>query len=157
MALIEPSRVNKVILAGIPVYSPDRLPDLYAKYAKPDVLEKDGSHLKSKWGFATQTMDAGISLEKAQSHFSDYMQSIPYSSQAYYGVFSYPGYEQLPRLSQPSLFVAINGSLKQETMDAQKLTPQSELIYLDDIKTGLFDIAFDQMADISRNFFDAKN
>jgi len=152
MALTNPKRVNKTILAGIPAYAPERLPDLYAKYAKPDVLEKDGSHLTSKWKFATQTLDAGLSLEGAQSHFSDYMQSMPSSTQAYYSVFSYPGYDRLPQMTRPSLFVAINGSLKQETIDAQKLTPNSDIVYLDTITTGLFDVASAQMAQITREY-----
>lgn len=154
MAINDPNRINKLILAGIPVYPSERLPALYAKYAKPDELKKDGSHLTSKWGFATQTMSAGMSLEAAQNHYSDYMQSMPESSQAYYSVFSYPGYERLPLISRPALFVSINGSLKDETKDAQKITPGSELIYLDHVTTGLFDVTYPEMAEITRNYLD---
>jgi len=154
MSLAAPERINKMILPGIPVYPSERLPGLFKKYAKPEVLDKDGSHLMTKWSFATQTMDVGLPLEGVQSHFGDYMQSMPYSTQAYTGVFSYPGYDRLPEISTPSLYVAINGSLKQETVDAQKITPGSSLKYLDHITTGLFDIASDQMADISREYFD---
>jgi len=154
MSINAPDRINKMILAGIPVYPSERLPELYEKYAKPDVLKKDGSHLTPKWDFATQTMKVGMSLEAAQSHYSDYMQAIPESSQAYYSVFSYPGYERLPLITRPSLFVSINGSLNQETKDAQKITPSSELIYMEHITTGLFDIAYTEMADISRDYLD---
>jgi len=95
-----------------------------------------------------------MSLEAAQSHYSDYMQAMPKSTQAYYSVFSYPGYERLPLIPRPSLFVSINGSLKQETMDAQKITPESDLIYLDHVTTGLFDVAHTEMADIARKYLD---
>jgi len=154
MSLEEPSRINKMILAGIPVYPAERLPGLYEKYAIPDVLKKDGSHLTSKWGFATQTMEVGMSLEAAQSHYADYMQALPESTQAYYSVFSYPGYERLPLITHPSLFVSINGSLKNETKEAQKITPGSELAYLDYVTTGLFDVAFKDMAHIAREYLD---
>jgi len=82
------------------------------------------------------------------------MQTMPESTQAYYSVFSYPGYERLPLISRPALFVSINGSLKQETIDAQKETPGSELIYLENITTGLFDVAYPKMADIAREYLD---
>jgi len=143
-----------MILAGIPVYPSERLPGLYQKYAKPDALKKDGSHLTSKWGFATQTMKAGASLERAQANYTDYMQALPESTQAYYSVFSYPGYERLPLIPKPTLFVSINGSLKQETIDAQNLTPGSDLVYLEKVTTGLFDVAYTEMAKISRNYLD---
>lgn len=154
MSIENPARVNKIILAGIPVYPSERLPGLYEKYAKPDILKKDGSHLTSKWDFATQTMKVGMSLSAAQSHYSDYMQAMPESSQAYYSVFSYPGYERLPLITRPALFVSINGSLKQETIDAQKVTAGSELIYLDHVTTGLFDVAYTEMAQIARDYLD---
>jgi len=154
MSILEPNRIGKMILAGIPVYPPHRLPELYEKYAKPDKIKKDGSHLTSKWNFATQTVDSGMSLEKAQAHYADYMQALPESTQAYYSVFSYPGYERLPLIQRPSLFVSINGSLKEETKEAQKLTPGSDLIYLDHVTTGLFDVTYPEMAQIARNYLD---
>jgi len=154
MSILEPNRISKMILAGIPVYPPQRLPGLYEKYAKPDEIKKDGSHLTSKWNFAIQTVDAGMSLEKAQSHYADYMQALPESTQAYYSVFSYPGYERLPLIQRPSLFVSINGSLKEETREAQKITPGSDLIYLDHVTTGLFDVTYPEMAQIARNYLD---
>lgn len=154
MTINNSERINKVILAGTPIYSPERLPELHRKYAKPDELKTSGSHLTSKWNFATQTMKAGLSLEAAQAHYSDYMQSLPESTQAYYSVFSYPGYERIKLMSRPSLFVSINGSLKEETKTAQKLTPNSELIYLENVTTGLFDVAYPQMAKITRDYLD---
>ena len=154
MSILKPSSTNKMILAGTPVYPAERLPGLYEKYAKPDVLKKDGSHIMSKWNFATQTIEVGMSLEAAQDHFSDYMKALPESTQAYYSVFSYPGYKRLPLITQPALFVSINGSLKEETKDAQKATPGSELIYLDHVTTGLFDVAYTEMAQITRNYLD---
>jgi len=154
MSISEPERVHKMILAGIPVYPSERLPGLYKKYAKPDILKEDGSHLTSKWNFAIQTMKVGMSLEAAQAHYSDSMQAMPESTQAYYSVFSYPGYERLPLVPRPSLFVSINGSLKQETIDAQKVTPRSDIIYLDDVTTGLFDVTYTEMAQITREYLD---
>jgi len=154
MAILNPARVNKMVLAGVPVYDSKKLSELYKKYAQPITLEKDGSHLDSKWSFATQTMKGGLSLEGAQSHFNDYMQSMPHSTQAYYTVFSYPGYERLPLITTPTLYVSINGSLKDETQDAHNLTPGSKWLYLDKITTGLFDVAYIEMADVARNYLD---
>ncbi|RKQ71985.1 pimeloyl-ACP methyl ester carboxylesterase [Litorimonas taeanensis] len=154
MAIIAPDRVNKMVLAGVPVYAPHKLPELHKKYAKPDIIELDGSHLISKWEFAKQTMKGGLSLEAAQDHFNDYMQSMPNSTQAYYTVFSYPGYERLPLISVPVLYVAIKGSLESETLEAHNLTPNSEYEYLEHITTGLFDVAYSDMAMTSQKFLD---
>ena len=154
MALKNPLRVRKMVLAGVPVYPTQRLPELYKKYAQPIILKKDGSHLTSKWTFATQTMEGGLRLEEAQAHFNDYMQSMPHSTQAYYTVFSYPGYDRLPNLRTPTLFVSINGSLKDETRQAHELTPGSDWLYMNEITTGLFDVAHKSMARAARDYLD---
>jgi len=155
MAIINSARVRRLVLPSVPHYVGAVQKENFDKYAKPtDPLATDGSHLMGKWSFATGAIEDGMSLQRGQEHFSDAMQSMPYSSQAYFGVFSYPSATQFPKLTQLTLFMATNGSLKAETAQAKSLTPNAEIIYFDQFKHGIFDLGVAELAAETRAFLD---
>lgn len=154
LAIAEPARVRRLVLPGVPYFTGESQTAAFETYAKPDALDSTGAHLQSKWAFTAGGLQYGISLEQAQAHFSDLAQAMPESGHAYYGVFSYPGETQFPKLTQPSLFIAPTGSLLAETKAAQAITPNSELIILSEYPHNVFDIGLPHMAELTREFLD---
>lgn len=154
MALNAPERVRRLVLPGVPFFTGEAQSAAFEQYAKPDLLDASGSHHDSKWAFASAGLQHGMSLERAQEHFADMVQAIPESGHAYYGVFRYPGAQQLPKLTQPSLFIAPTGSLLEETKAAQALAPNSELIILSEYPHNVFDLGVPFIADLTREFLD---
>ena len=154
MAINDPQQVRRLVLPGVPFFTGDAQKAAYDQYAKPDTLNPTGSHHDGKWAFVSGGLQYGMSLDRAQEHFADLVQAMPESGHAYYGVFSYPGEEQLPKLTQPSLFVAPTGSLLEETRAAQAITPNSALIILSEYPHNVFDLGVPFMADLTRDFLD---
>lgn len=154
MAIQEPERIRRLVLPGVPFFTGKAQRDAFETYAKPDTLEASGDHHDGKWAFASSGLAYGISLERAQEHFADMVQAMPESGHAYYGVFSYPGETQFPKLSQPSLFIAPEGSLLVETQAAQAITPNSELVVLSEYPHNVFDLGVPFIAELTRAFLD---
>lgn len=154
LAIDTPELVRRLVLPGVPYFIGEAQAAALETYAKPDALDPDGVHLDSKWAFTAGGLQYGISLERAQAHFSDLAQAMPESGHAYYGVFTYPGETQFPKLTQPSLFIAPTGSLLTETKAAQAITPNSELIILSEYPHNVFDLGVPYMAELTRGFLD---
>jgi len=153
-AVQNPMRVRRLVLPGVPYFTGDAQAKLFKANAKPDTLHPDGSHLQPKWDFAAAAMGFGMSLARAQEHFTDAMQATPESGFAYYGVFSYPADKRFPKLSQPVLYITDSGSLRTATEDAHAVTPQSEIVYLDQYSKGMFDLGAADLARETRAFLD---
>lgn len=154
LAIRSPTQVRRLILPGVPYFTGEAQKEALANYAKPDELKPDGSHLLEKWKFARGGMDYGMSIERAQEHFSDLAQALPFSSHAYYGVFSYPGEDRFPQLAQPVLYIAPEGSLLEETKAVHEITPNSQLVILTEYPHNVFDLGIPYLADLTRNFLD---
>lgn len=154
LAIQQPSRVRRLVLPGVPYFTGEAQREAFATYAKPDALDPSGEYLRSKWAFASAGLKHGMSLQRAQDHFADMMQAVPESGHAYYGVFSYDGEHQFPKLTQPSLFIAPTGSLLAETQAAQAITPNSDLIIMSDYPNNVFDLGVPDMARLTREFLD---
>ncbi|MEM9570576.1 MAG: alpha/beta hydrolase [Pseudomonadota bacterium] len=154
LAIRQPDRVRRLVLPGVPYFTGEAQREAFETYAKPDTLDASGDHHDSKWAFASGGLSHGMSLERAQEHFADLVQAMPESGHAYYGVFSYRGETQFPKLSKPSLFIAPEGSLFNETQAAQTITPNSELVILSEYPNSVFDIGIPFIAQITRDFLD---
>ncbi|MEM7327615.1 MAG: alpha/beta fold hydrolase [Pseudomonadota bacterium] len=154
MAIEAPERVHRLVLPGVPYFTGEAQQQAFDSYARPDLLEVSGAHFQGKWAFASGGLKYGMSLERAQAHFSDLVQAMPHSGHAYYGVFTYPGEAQLPKLTQPSLFIAPTGSLLAETQAAQAITPNSELRILSEYPHNVFDLGVPLMVELTREFLD---
>lgn len=154
LAIRQPDRVRRLVLPGVPYFTGDAQRAAYDEYAKPDALDPSGDHHDSKWAFASGGLKYGMALERAQAHFADLVQAMPESGHAYYGVFSYAGETQFPKLSKPSLFIAPEGSLLNETQAAQAITPNSELVILSEYPNNVFDIGVPFIAKVTRDFLD---
>lgn len=154
MAIQFPDQVRRLVLPGVPHFTGAAQREAFEQYAKPDRLDPDGVHHTSKWQFASSGMSYGMSLLRAQEHFADMVQAIPESGHAYYGVFSYPGDQQFPKVTQPSLFIAPTGSLLDETKAAQEITPNSRLVIMSEYPHNVFDLGVEFMAELTRKFLD---
>lgn len=154
LAIRQPDRVRRLVLPGVPYFTGEAQREAYATYAKPDTLDPSGDHHDSKWAFASGGLSHGMSLARAQEHFADLVQSMPESGHAYYGVFSYPGETQFPKLTKPSLFIAPEGSLFIETQAARAITPNSELVILSEYPNNVFDLGVPFIAQLARDFLD---
>ncbi|MEP2101358.1 MAG: alpha/beta hydrolase [Parasphingorhabdus sp.] len=154
LAIRHPGLVRKLVLPGLPFFTGEARQKAYQDNAKPEPVTPDGSHLAKKWGFAAAAIDAGLSLDRAQEHFSDLMQCYPHCWEAYHGVFTYPAEERFGAVQQPVLLITNDGSLKQETEAALPLFPQAKLMHIDGVTLGGFDLAPEKYVAAIRPFLE---
>lgn len=155
LAVLRPEMVRRLVLPGIPFYVDDEAQrDAYEKYVKAAPITEDGSHLSGPWEFATMTREMGVSLERSQTHFNDYMQCYPDCWYAYHGVFSYDGKKRFAKVAQPALLMSFPGSLDVETKQAGDYLQNAEHMRFDDIEKGAFNMAPERIAKATRDFLD---
>lgn len=155
LAALNSDLVRRLVLPGVPFYVDEGVQrEAYEKYVKASSITEDGSHLSGPWDFATLTREAGVSLERSQAHFNDYMQCYPDCWRAYHGVFSYDGKKRFVEVTQPVLLMSFPGSLDQETKDAGDFLQNAAHMRFDDIERGGFDLAPQRIAKATREFLD---
>lgn len=154
LAIIDQSRVRRLVLPGVPFLTGDARRAAYNDYVKPEPLSEDGSHLGDKWAFATYAIPAGVSLARAQEHFNDMMQCHPRCWWSYHGVFSYASDQRLPMITQPVLLISYDGSLSDETKAARGAIRNAQHVHINGVTRGAFDVAADRLADETRKFLD---
>lgn len=155
LAVLRPEMVRRLVLPGIPFYADGAVQrEAYEKYVKAAPIVEDGSHLSGPWEFATMTRAMGVSLERSQTHFNDYMQCYPDCWYAYHGVFSYDGKKRFTEVAQPALLMSFPGSLDLETKQAGDYLQNAEHMRFDDIEKGAFNMAPERIAKATRNFLD---
>ncbi len=154
LAAAYPDKVRRLVLPGVPFYLGDARQATLERTTVPDEIKADGSHLGPKWEFVEYALKNGVSLERAQEHFADLMQSYPFSWWAYNAVFTWPAEERLKLVEQPVRLISINGSLKDETKAAQDYLPNAEHIYREEMTGSIFDLHPETLAELTREFLD---
>ena len=154
LAASRPDLARKIVLPGLPYFTGDAQKKMYEENAQPEVIKEDGGHLDKKWEFAAYAMSAGLSVARAQEHFSDSMQCYPNCWWAYHGVFTYDADAQFKKVKQPVLLITTKGSLSEETRNAKDLFSDATLVHLSSVSKGAFDLAPEEMARATRQFLD---
>lgn len=155
LAAAQPELVRRLVLPGVPFYTGADREQAYADNVQADPVEKvDGSHLGDAWSHATIAVDAGVSLQQAQTLFAEALQSHPYSFWGYHGVFTYDSEARFAAVSQPVLLISTAGSLKAETEAAKPFFKNARYVHLADYTHGVFFVGADALALQAKRFLD---
>ena len=154
LAVIRPDLVRRLVLPGIPYNVGETRKQMYEQYAKSKPLAEDGSGIMEVWRFWVNERNPGVSLQRGASHFTDHLQSGPYSWWAYHSVFSYPAEERLVLVEQPVLVANTHGNLQENSRAAARLMPNARVVDMPDLTYGVFDVGVDRLAGVSREFLD---
>ena len=131
LAIIAPGRVRKVVLDGIPLYSPERRDEYLREYARPYPPDLDGSYLQkvfmfcrdqylfSPWYKRTSEHRRANGIPSVQGLHNWVLEVLkaPVSYVlGYQAAFRYPAKERIPKITQPVLAMAPDDdSLKDNT------------------------------------------
>ncbi len=154
LAVIRPDLVRRLVLPGIPFNVGEKRKEMYEQYARRTALTEDGAKAMEVWKFWVNGRHPDVSLQRGASHFTDHLQSGPYSWWAYHSVFSYAAEERLPLVKQPVLAPNTHGKLQEHSRAAAKLIANVKVVEMPDLTHGVFDVGVDRLSAVSREFLD---
>ncbi len=140
VAIQHPDLVRRVVLSGIPYFSPDERRERYANLPRDKTLTEEGSRILGRWAPLVNRRAEGVSLERAVRMYVEDIHSLDKWWYAYNAVWSYVPEERLPLITQPILVLQPHESLTERTLKARtELIPHADLIVLPTIVDDVFD------------------
>lgn len=139
-AIARPERVRRIIMVGVPVFTPAER-EAFAAKPWPAPLSEDGSHLAAEWQRSVRWRGPGVTLEQLAAGFAEKLRNGP---QAWWGASAathWPADARLPLVSQPVLVLRPRDDLWEATLRARELLPQAQFKDLEDCGFGVFDVA----------------
>jgi pimeloyl-ACP methyl ester carboxylesterase len=154
MAVQQPDRVRRLVLAGLPFQEPAARATVFAPMAKAPILAEDGGHLTPYWNAIAGARSTGASLAAAQCKFADAMAGFTHAWRAYDALSQYPAEIQIPKIRQAVRLLFINEALRAWTLGAVPLFSRAEIIDLPDLNRDAFEIAPGAIAAAINDFLD---
>jgi len=154
LAVQQPDRVRRLILAGLPFQELAARAMVFAPMTKAPTLAEDGAHLMTYWKAIVGARSDGLSLLAAQRKFADTMSALPQVWRAYEALSRYPAEIQIPKVRQAVRLLFINEGLRAWTLRAVPLFRNAELVDLPDLDRDAFEIAPGAIAAAINDFLD---
>lgn len=128
-AIQRPSLVRRLVLAGVPyVVGEERAERYRIRVAERLRRPLSGSHLIDAWHSIVTMRPSGMSIERAEALLVDSLLAGDRAWWAYEGVFTYPSEHELPKVRQPSLLLAVNDLLFENTHRAAQVMPNAQVV-----------------------------
>ncbi|MFK7958294.1 MAG: alpha/beta fold hydrolase [Lysobacterales bacterium] len=120
LAVRYPNLIRKLAVDGLPLFTDDFKKDAVKNYAPPMTPDSDGDYLAWAWG---KTEGTGMSAEQRHANTMLLLKALETYHLGYRAAIGYDVHSLLPKITQPSLAMAI----ERDPMSA----------YLDDVAAGL--------------------
>jgi len=146
-----PEHVRRVILVSIPLLSDAQRARL-SQPSEASSIREDGSHLLDMWQSTMSVRPPQQSLEEAARLVAEKQRSSRHTEWALEALAGYPLGVRLSRLEQPTLILRPRDGLWEQTGQAARLVPSSEIIERSDWSYGLFDAYPEEIADLVAPF-----
>ena len=155
LAIQRPQRIRRLVLLGVPMFEEEELARVRAEFAKPRPYFEDPDFFARTWKRDLAALDLGLDREKMLLRFTEIMRSGTRSWWGFNAVFNYAIRDNLPRVQQPVLTIALNESLGPASRDAAELVRNGRLLELADLSGAAMDFAAGRIAAATRAFLDA--
>ena len=141
LARMEPERVRRLVLIGVPYLDKAEQPAWRVRLAAPMVLGESLNQFKERWDFLVRERDPRISLERAFDNFVDELRAYPRGWQAHDAAFTFDVQACFARVHQPTLILNPDNHLSAPSRRAAEALPNARLVELPQLTNGIFDAA----------------
>jgi pimeloyl-ACP methyl ester carboxylesterase len=149
-----PSRVRKLVLVALPVFTPQEVATRKERFFRPPPPAEDGSHLQWHWQRRFLFRQPPWDLPLLQWRLIEELIAAPALEQAYFAVYDYPTAERLTSITQPLLVLAPHDDLIEITRRARPLPPpHAQYVDLPDMGLDLFAYHRDAVVGLLSRFF----
>jgi pimeloyl-ACP methyl ester carboxylesterase len=152
IAATRPDRVRRLILAGPPLFTPERQ-GFFAANAWPTPPRADGSHLLVEWQRAMAHPMPGVSFERRCDAYQEYYRGGANAIWGEAAIAAYPLRETLPRIATPTLILEPEG-IHGDCAAAAALMPNARVEAVDHLGYAMLQAVPEQVADRIRRFLD---
>jgi pimeloyl-ACP methyl ester carboxylesterase len=157
MALQQPSRVRKIVVIGASIFTDDDLKSFKKEYANEQSLpDSAGQFLLAEWRRIAEWRKFGMTMDIARYYFAESQRGL---GKAWYGhraAFNYQMKDHLPKVTQPVLVLNTNDDLRPYTARASAYMGNGKLLDKPSWTHGFLDQHTTEVAQILRDFFDAR-
>lgn len=150
LALQQPDRVRKVILAGPPVFTAEQQ-EKFVRDAWPVRPVPDGSHLMREWDRVMTRAMPEIPFERRVDAFNEFYRGGVNAIYGELAVSVYPLAETLPKLTQQVLIVKPNG-IHGDSVAALELLRNGQLVPIDALGYSMMQAVPEKVASIFEPF-----
>lgn len=152
IALLRPDIVRRLVLVGIPYFIGDDRKSRYDQMTLEHPITENLSSLEGRWKFTVGARAPEVSLARAVSLFVAELQAGDASWWGFHSAFSYPADERLPQVTHPTAVLVVEGGLADATREAAKLIEGAQLVEVDGVGRGAFELGVGPLAKEVRAF-----
>jgi pimeloyl-ACP methyl ester carboxylesterase len=150
IAAAYPQRVRRLILAGPPLFTPERQA-FFAANAWPMRPREDGSHLMAEWQRAMARPMPGVSFERRCDAYQEYYRGGANAIWGEAAIATYPLRDTLPRIVAPTLILEPEG-IHADCAGAAALIPNARIEAIDHLGYAMLQAVPERVADCVRRF-----
>lgn len=155
LAVANSTRVRRVGVAALPVFTDEELETYRAEFFEPPEPLADGAHLDWVWQWwrVWQQKQPGWGLDLMHERVVDHMSSWPNYWWTYHAVFDYPTGLRSSQVTQPFLVLAPHDDLWPQTQHGRSfLPPHAQFLELPHLGLEIFTLAAEEIAQRVREF-----
>lgn len=153
LAIARPQQVRRVMLWGIPSYSPQDRAALLQNGATPGSGE-DGTDVAEEWQRTLQRRGAGVPPSALAEDFGDRLRAGVHGTRAFAAAVDYPTGERLPLVKQLALVLRLRDEFWEQAPRMRASLPNGSMLDVADYGQGFLSAAPQKFAAIAREFFD---
>lgn len=156
-AISHPDCVDKLVLVDIPFFDTETRAKFCEQTPNPVAISQDFEMLQSAWEFSVTQRLNQMTVARGYELFSDHIRLGASMNIAYHAAFGYDVDSRFPTTPKETLIVATQSGLLDGTRTAANAIPQSTLLEVLDITSGVIENSAAKLVEAMQAEFRLKN
>jgi pimeloyl-ACP methyl ester carboxylesterase len=146
LARRRPDRIRRMILIGVPYFSPVDQLAWKARLAAPSTLSDRLEQFQDRWNYFITNRDPGVSLSRGFDNFVDELRAYPHEWWAHEAAFTFDVQTCFSSVRQPVLVLNPDNHLAGASRHAAAVLENAQILEMPNLQNGIFDNAPDELA-----------
>lgn len=152
LAIARPQQIRRVMVWGLPVFSPQDRGTLLATAGLGS--RDDGTDIAMEWQRTLSQRGPGTPMSALMDEFADQLRAGPNAAKALAAAVDYPIAERLPLVKQPTLVLRPRDEFWDMAPRVRTLLPNCSMLDLPDYGQGFLSAAPQRFASLAKEFLD---
>ncbi len=156
MALQSPGLIRKMVMPGIPYFTPDERPMRRDMYANPRPYFTDPNYFRDLYARSVFNNDNGVAKERQLEMFTERLRAGVKSHFGFVSVFDYEPEDKFAALKHPVLLPILNETLAEPTRMSGKMIADTTVVEMPDQTALAWFLEPEAIAAVVRPWLDAR-